>query len=54
MRSTFSFSPFVCLGANMGASLNLWAEYFTDPDFIMGLAYGVSVQDVKKKPKTIL
>jgi hypothetical protein len=39
------------IGADTGASLNLWAEYFTDPDFIMGLAYGVSVQDVKNKTK---
>ncbi|KAL7527889.1 hypothetical protein ACHAWF_002341 [Thalassiosira exigua] len=35
------------IGADSGASLKAWARYFTDPRLILGLAYGVSLENLQ-------
>jgi len=36
------------IGAKEGASLGVWAKYFTNPSLILGLAYGASMDDLEK------
>lgn len=37
------------IGVDSGKSLRLWTEYFSNPAFIHGIAYGVDVTQAKKK-----
>lgn len=40
------------IGAEKGKSLALWANYFEQPQLILGLAYGVSATGVEEKVET--
>ncbi len=40
---------FLEIGADQGASMAFWSDYFTSPSQIVGLAYGISSEGVESK-----